>query len=194
MSKRWHHHNPAAHPRSQPMSARRKAPSLSHHPDPSASPNSSFSSVPRQQRVLNRGKQTAAPLSSKRETDKSGAFSCKNAHSACRFGFGFLRFEDIACMLLTQTKDAKIMCVIRCQITRTRIHTSLKRLVSTRLNNGRKSFLPVECTLQTKQSLKMKKRMTYFPCAPLYCGRAGRDVIGCRQPTCGVFVCMLQTR
>ncbi len=29
---------------------------------------------------------------------------------------------------------------------------------------------------------------------PLYCGRAGSDVIGCRRPTGGVFVCMLQTR
>ncbi len=36
--------------------------------------------------------------------------------------------------------------------------------------------------------------MTYFPSAPLYCGRAGSDVIGCRRPTGGVFVCMLQTR
>ncbi len=36
--------------------------------------------------------------------------------------------------------------------------------------------------------------MTYFPGAPLYCGHAGSDVIGCRRPTGGVFVCMLQTR
>ncbi len=28
---------------------------------------------------------------------------------------------------------------------------------------------------------------------PLYCGRAGSDVIGCRRPTGGVFICMLQT-
>jgi len=39
-----------------------------------------------------------------------------------------------------------------------------------------------------------KKWMTYFPGTPLYCGRAGSDVIGCRRPTCGVFVCILQTR
>ncbi len=32
-----------------------------------------------------------------------------------------------------------------------------------------------------------------FPGAPLYCGRAGSDVIGCQWPTCGVFVCMFQT-
>ncbi len=52
-------------------------------------------------------------------------------------------------MLLDQTKDAKTVCDIRCQITRTRIHKSLKSLASARHNNGRKSFLPVECTLQT---------------------------------------------
>ncbi len=74
------------------------------------------------------------------------------------------------------------------------MHTSPKRLASARHSNSKKSFLPVECTLQTKQSLKTKKRMTYFPGAPLYCGRAGSDVIGCRRPTGGVFVCMLQTR
>ncbi len=71
------------------------------------------------------------------------------------------------------------------------MHTSLKRLASARQSNSRKSFLPLECTLQTKQSLKTKKRMT---CFPLYCGHAGSDVIGCRRPTGGVFVCMLQTR
>ncbi len=33
-----------------------------------------------------------------------------------------------------------------------------------------------------------------FSRRPLYCGRAGNDVIGCRRPTGFVFVCMLQTR
>ncbi len=33
-----------------------------------------------------------------------------------------------------------------------------------------------------------------FSWRPLYCGRAGSDVIGCRRPTGGVFICMLQTR
>ncbi len=41
-----------------------------------------FPSVPRQQWVLNRGKQTAAPPSSKRETDESRAFSSRKTHSA----------------------------------------------------------------------------------------------------------------
>ncbi len=33
-----------------------------------------------------------------------------------------------------------------------------------------------------------------FSRRPLYCGRAGSDVIGCRRPTGGVFICMLHTR
>ncbi len=116
----------------------------------------------------------AAPPSSKRETDENRAFS------------------EILADRVRAPRPNKIVCVIRCQITRTQMHTSLKRLASAR--HSSKSFLPVECTLQTKQSLKTKKRMTYFPGAPLYCGRAGSDVIGCRRPTGGVFVCMLQTR
>ncbi len=43
--------------------------------------------------------------------------------------------KDIACVLFAQTKDAKIVCVIGCQITRTRIHTLLKRLASARHDN-----------------------------------------------------------
>ncbi len=33
-----------------------------------------------------------------------------------------------------------------------------------------------------------------FLSCPLYCGHAGSDVKGCRRPTGGVFICMLQTR
>ncbi len=84
MSKRSHHHNPAVHPRSRPMSARRKAPFLTHPPDPFVRPTSSVSSVPRQQKVLNCGKQMAAPPYTKRGTDESGTFSWKNTQSAQR--------------------------------------------------------------------------------------------------------------
>ncbi len=160
MSERSHHHHPATHPRSRPMSARRKAPSLTHQPDPPASPTSSFPSVPRQPWVLNRRKQTAAPPYSKRETDERLSHRKKlTVHAYCPL-------EDITCVLLAQTKDAKIVCVIRCQITRTRMHTSLKRLASARHSNSRKSFLPVECTLQTKQSLKTKKMDDVFSRRP----------------------------
>ncbi len=49
-------------------------------------------------------------------------------------------------------------------------------------------------TLQTEPSGKMKKVDDVFPRHPLYCGRTGSDVIGCRRPTSCVFVCLLQTR
>ncbi len=92
--------------------------------------------------------------------------------------------KDIACVLFVQTKDEKIVCVIGCQITRTRIHTLLKCLASARHDNREKTVLLPECTLQTNQNV--------FSRRPLYCGRAGSDVIGCRRPTSGVliYVCL----
>ncbi len=98
------------------------------------------------------------------------------------------------CVLFAHTKDAKIVCVIVCQITRTRIHTLLKRLASARHDNREKTVLLPDCTLQTKQSVKTKVVNDVFSQCPLYCGRASSDVIGCRWPTGGVFICMLQTR
>ncbi len=64
--------------------------------------------------------------------------------------------KDITCMLFVQTKDAKIVCVIGCQIMRTRIHTLLKRLASARHDNREKTVLLPDCTLQIKQSVKTK--------------------------------------
>ncbi len=101
--------------------------------------------------------------------------------------------KDIACVLLAQTKDAKTVCVIGCQITRTRIHTLLKHLASARDDREKTVLLP-DCTLQTNQSVKTKEVDDVFSRCPLYCGRAGSDVIGCRRPTGGVFICMLQGR
>ncbi len=72
--------------------------------------------------------------------------------------------------------------------------TLLKRLASARHDNREKTVLLPDCTLQTKQSMKTKEVDDVFSRRPLYCGRAGSDVIGCRWPTSGVFVCMLQTR
>ncbi len=75
-------------------------------------------SVPRQRWVPNRRKQTAAPLSSKKGTGRERSFYIEKAHSARRFPL-----KDNVCVLLAQTKDAKIVCVIGFQIMRTRIHT-----------------------------------------------------------------------
>ncbi len=174
MSERSHHHHPATHPCFAADEREKESPlSKLISQIRLQAPLSSFPSVPRQQWVLNRGKQTAAPPSSKERQTRAELSHRKKltVHADCPL-------EDIACVLLAQTKDAKIVCVIRCQITRTWMHTSLKRLASAHHSNSRKSFLPVECTLQTKQSLKTKKWMTCFPGAPLYCGRAGSDVIG----------------
>ncbi len=102
--------------------------------------------------------------------------------------------KDIACVLLAQSKDATVVCVNGCQITRTRIHTLPKRLASARHDNKRKTVFLPECTLQTKQSVKTKEVNDVFSRRPLYRGRAGSDVIGCRRPTGGVFICMLHTR
>ncbi len=88
-------------------------PSLTHRPYPTANPAISIASVPRQRWVSNRGKQTAAPLSSKRGTDENGALTVHADYP----------LKDIACVLFAQTTDATIVCVIGCQITRTRIHT-----------------------------------------------------------------------
>ncbi len=62
------------------------------------------------------------------------------------------------------------------------------------LRVGNETLRPLGAVPCFGSKLQTKKRMTYFPGAPLYCGRAGSDVIGCRRPTSGVFVCMLQTR
>ncbi len=66
-------------------------------------------------------------------------------------------------------------------------HT-LKRLASVRHDNREKTVLFPDCTLQTKQLVKTKKVDDVFSRRPLYCGRAGSDVIGCRRPTGGVFI------
>ncbi len=144
MSERSHRHNPAAHSRSRPTCAKRGGPSLTHRPHPTANPTILFASVPRQRWVPNHGKQTG----------REWSFFIEKAHSARRF--------SPQGVLLAQTKDAKIVCVIGCQITRIRATHNLKRLASARHDREKTVLLP-ECTLQTKQSVKTKKRMMYSP-------------------------------
>ncbi len=78
---------------------KRGGPSLTHRPYPTANPTISITSVPRQRWVPNRGKQTAAPLSLKRGTRRECTVQADSP------------LKDIACVLLAQTKDAKIVCV-----------------------------------------------------------------------------------
>ncbi len=78
-------------------------PLFTHRPHPTAN---FITSVPRQRWVPNRGKQTAAPLSLERDRTRAELLHRKN--SQCTQ----IPLKDIACMLLAQTKDAKIVCVI----------------------------------------------------------------------------------
>ncbi len=172
MSERSHRHNPAAHSRSWQTRVKRGGPSLTHRPDPTANPMISFASVPRQRWVPNRGN-----FLEKRDRRIVELFHRKKLTVHANFPL-----KDIACVLLAQTKDTKIVCVIGCQITRTWIHTLLKRLASSRHNNREKTVLLPDCTLQTDQSVKTKKMMMYSPGAPY------TVVTGCRRPTGGVFV------
>ncbi len=86
------------------------------------------------------------------------------------------------------------VCVIGCQITRTRIHTLLKCLASARHDSREKTVLLPECTLQTNQSVKTKKRMMCPPGVPYIAvtpvvtswAVAGQQVV--------FLYCMLQAR
>ncbi len=125
---------------------------LTHRPHPTAN---FITSVPRQRWVPNRGNQTAAPLSSGRGTGRERSFYIETAHSARRFPL-----KDIACVLLAQTKDAKIVCVIA--VGPDFSTHNLKRLASARHLIEKTVLLP-DCTLQTNQSVKTKKLMMYPP-------------------------------
>ncbi len=94
----------------------------------------------------------------------------------------------IACVLLAQTKDVKRLCVSSGVKLRGRGCThNLKRLASARHDREKTVFLP-ECTLQTKKVSEDEEENDVFSRRPLYCGRTGSDVIGCRRPTSGVFI------
>ncbi len=106
---------------------------VSHRPYPTANPAISIASVPRQRWVPNRGKQTAAPLSSKRGTDERA--------QCTQFSPQKHRVRALA-----QTKDAKIVCVIGCQI---RGHGSTHSNALLVLAMIRENCTLPECTLQT---------------------------------------------
>ncbi len=187
MSERLHHHNPAARPRSRPT--REKESSLSNSSARYKLRTPRFYSPP----CLGSGGSRIAgsrrlPLFPRKEGQtRAELFDRKQLTVHADFPL-----EDIACPLLAQTKDATIVCVIGCQIARTRIHTLLKCLASACHDNREKIVLLPECTLQTKQSVKTKEVDDVFSRHPLYCGRVVSDAIGCRRPTGCVFVYMLQ--
>ncbi len=96
--------------------------------------------------------------------------------------------KDIACVLHAQTKDATVVCVIGCQITRTRIHTLPKRLASARHSRVRKLYSYQIHSARFKQTSQWRRKSWWciLPAA-LILWYAGSDVMGCRRPTGGVF-------
>ncbi len=96
--------------------------------------------------------------------------------------------KDIACVLHAQTKDATVVCVIGCQITRTRIHTLPKRLASARHSRVRKLYSYQIHSARFKQTSQWRQKSWWciLPAA-LILWHAGSDVMGCRRPTGGVF-------
>ncbi len=96
--------------------------------------------------------------------------------------------KDIACVLHAQTKDATVVCVIGCQITRTRIHTLPKRLASARHSRVRKLYSYQIHSARFKQTSQWRRKSWWciLPAA-LILWHAGSDVMGCRRPTGGVF-------
>ncbi len=96
--------------------------------------------------------------------------------------------KDIACVLHAQTKDATVVCVIGCQITRTRIHTLPKCLASARHSRVRKLYSYQIHSARFKQTSQWRRKSWWciLPAA-LILWHAGSDVMGCRRPTGGVF-------
>ncbi len=66
-------------------------------------------------------------------------------------------------------------------------HTILNALLSAR-HDREKTVLLQECTLQTKTVSEDEEENDVSSRRPLYCSRAGSDVMGCRRPTSGVFI------
>ncbi len=142
---------------------------LTHRPHPTAN---FITSVPRQRWVPNRGKQTAAPR-------RERSFYIEKAHSARRFPL-----KDIACVLVAQTKDAKIVCVIA--VGPDFPTHNLKRLASARHLIERKLYSYQIARFKQTSQWRRKSWWCILPAA-LILWHAGSDVMGCRRPTGGVF-------
>ncbi len=150
-----------------------------YRPHPTANPTISFASVPRQRWVLNRGKQPPR---------KEGQARAELPHREPLTMHANRPLKDIACVLHAQTKDATVMCVIGCQITRTRIHTLPKRLASARHSRVRKLYSYQIHSARFKQTSQWRRKSWWcFRPAALILWHAGSDVMGCRRPTGGLF-------
>ncbi len=181
MSERSHHHNPAAHSRSRPT--REKGRSLStYRPHPTANPTISPPCLG------NGGSWIAGSRRLPLFPRKEGQARAELPHREPLTMHANRPLKDIVCVLHAQTKDATVVCVIGCQITRTRIHTLPKRLASARHSRVRKLYSYQIHSARFKQTSQWRRKSWWciLPAA-LILWHAGSDVMGCRQPTGGIF-------
>ncbi len=179
MSERSHHHNPAAHSHSRPTREKGGGPfsayrpsgvgrSLLIGPPPTANPTISFASA-----CLGNGGSWIAgsrrlPLFPPR---KEGQARAELPHREPLTMHANRPLKDIACVLHAQTKDATVVCVIGCQITRTRIHTLPKRLASARHSRVRKLYSYQIHSARFKQTSQWRRKTDDVSSRRhLYCG------------------------
>ncbi len=182
MSERSHHHNPAAHSRSRPTREKGAVPFqlIGHiqlrtprfHSPPCLSNGGSWIAGSRRLPLFPR---------------KEGQARAELPHREPLTMHANRPLKDIACVLHAQTKDATVVCVIGCQITRTRIHTLPKRLASARHSRVRKLYSYQIHSARFKQTSQWRRKSWWCILPALILWHAGSDVMGCRRPTGGVF-------
>ncbi len=137
--------------------------------------------MPRQRWVPNRGKQTAAPLSFKRGTERERSFFIEKSHSARRFSpqghrvrapCPNKRRKDCVCHRVSNNEDADPHTILNALLVLAMIE---KNCTLTRMHASNKTVSEDE------------EEDDVFSRRPLYYGHAGSDVMGCRRPTDGVF-------
>ncbi len=183
MSERSHHHNPAAHSRSRPTREKGAVPFqlIGHHQ--LRTPR--FHSPPC---LGNGGSWIAGSRRLPLFPRKEGQARAELPHREPLTMHANRPLKDIACVLHAQTKDATVVCVIGCQITRTRIHTLPKRFASARHSRVRKLYSYQIHSARFKQTSQWRRKSWWcFRPAALILWHAGSDVMGCRRPTGGVF-------
>ncbi len=183
MSERSHHHNPAAHSRSRPTREKGAVPFqlIGHHQ--LRTPR--FHSPPC---LGNGGSWIAGSRRLPLFPRKEGQARAELPHREPLTMHANRPLKDIACVLHAQTKDATVVCVIGCQITRTRIHTlpnALLVLAIVELENCTLTRFTLHAS--NKPVSEDEKSWWCILPAALILWYAGSDVMGCRRPTGGVF-------
>ncbi len=166
MSERSHHHNPAAHSRSRPTRKKGAVPFqlIGHiqlrtprfHSPPCLGNGGSWIAGSRRLPLFPR---------------KEGQARAELPHREPLTMHANRPLKGIACVLHAQTKDATVVCVIGCQIARTRIHTLPKRLASARHSRKKTVLLPVFTLHASNKSVSEdEKADDVFSRRHLYCG------------------------